>query len=135
MPFQLASFDVLPETDTAADSQKYRWAHLHTHTLHTNSTHAPHSQRYRWALPTHPPHPPANNLHTPYLRNLPPSLSPVFSFPLLEGDVVLLGTDGLFDNLFDDQLVALVQSFLGGMRSEVRGGGQGAHRTPHPTTR
>lgn len=44
---------------------------------------------------------------------------------------MLLGTDGLYDNLFDDQLVAQVQSFLGGMRNEVSEGlTEGACKNP-----
>ena len=44
------------------------------------------------------------------------------------GDVVLLGTDGLFDNLWDDQLTAQVAAFMGGMRNEV-GAGEGGGGT------
>ncbi|GAX77229.1 hypothetical protein CEUSTIGMA_g4675.t1 [Chlamydomonas eustigma] len=63
MPFQLASFEVLPDTDAAKDAEKY-------------------------------------------------------SFQLMDGDVVIAGSDGLFDNLWDEQVSAQVNAFVAGMRSE-----------------
>lgn len=37
-----------------------------------------------------------------------PSSGQVFTFPVASGDVVVAGTDGLFDNLYDNEITALV---------------------------
>ncbi|XP_074309089.1 putative protein phosphatase 2C 80 [Silene latifolia] len=37
-----------------------------------------------------------------------PSSGQVFTFPVASGDVLVAGTDGLFDNLYDNEIVALV---------------------------
>lgn len=36
----------------------------------------------------------------------------MYEIPLEEGDVVILATDGLFDNLWDEQLLELVDEAL-----------------------
>lgn len=35
-----------------------------------------------------------------------------FNVKIEEGDIVILGTDGMFDNVFDEDVVAIVQSYL-----------------------
>jgi serine/threonine protein phosphatase PrpC len=42
-----------------------------------------------------------------------PSDSVVDNFQLAEGDVVILATDGVWDNLFDDEIIELVRSYSG----------------------
>lgn len=37
-----------------------------------------------------------------------PSSGQVFTFPVASGDVIVAGTDGLFDNLYDNEITALV---------------------------
>lgn len=37
-----------------------------------------------------------------------PSSGQVFTFPVASGDVIVAGTDGLFDNLYDNEIAALV---------------------------
>ncbi|CAI5509413.1 unnamed protein product, partial [Closterium sp. Naga37s-1] len=41
-----------------------------------------------------------------------PSAAEVFSLPVAAGDVVVLGTDGLFDNVFDSELASTVMHSL-----------------------
>lgn len=41
----------------------------------------------------------------------------VFSLPVAAGDVVVLGTDGLFDNVFDGELASMVMHSLMAGRS------------------
>lgn len=40
----------------------------------------------------------------------PPSSPPPPKLPLAAGDVIIMGSDGLFDNVWDEQLLALVAS-------------------------
>ncbi|CAM6101009.1 unnamed protein product [Calypogeia fissa] len=46
----------------------------------------------------------------------PPSAAQVFSFQVFQGDVVVAGTDGLFDNVYDSELTTVVvQAVRGGL--------------------
>lgn len=42
-----------------------------------------------------------------------PSDTELYSFELKEGDVIVMGTDGLFDNMWNDDLSRIVNSFIG----------------------
>ena len=42
-----------------------------------------------------------------------PSDADIYSFELQEGDVIVMGSDGLFDNVWDDDLTRIVNSFVG----------------------
>ncbi|RRT75565.1 hypothetical protein B296_00030040, partial [Ensete ventricosum] len=44
----------------------------------------------------------------------------VFSFPVESGDVIVAGTDGLFDNLYNSEITAVVvQGIRAGLRPQV----------------
>lgn len=50
----------------------------------------------------------------------PPTAAEIFSFPVLLGDVIVAGTDGLFDNLYDSELTTIVvQAIRGRLAPEV----------------
>jgi len=42
-----------------------------------------------------------------------PSDAELYSFELREGDVIVMGSDGLFDNVWDDDLARIVNGFVG----------------------
>lgn len=44
------------------------------------------------------------------LSHTPPLLLQVYDFQVEKNDVVILGSDGIFDNLFEGQLIAVVNS-------------------------
>eukprot|EP00894_Picocystis_sp_ML_P005001 jgi/Pico_ML_1/55518/g1193.t1 len=43
----------------------------------------------------------------------PPQVSDVHDVKLQQGDMIVLGTDGLFDNIFDEEVAALATVALG----------------------
>lgn len=43
-----------------------------------------------------------------------PSDAELYSFELQEGDVIVMGSDGLFDNMWDEDLTRIVNSFVNG---------------------
>lgn len=47
----------------------------------------------------------------------------VFQVPLQEGDTLVLGSDGLFDNVFDQDMAALVAVFGGPSQEAVQNTG------------
>ncbi|KAL9229441.1 hypothetical protein vseg_004907 [Gypsophila vaccaria] len=49
-----------------------------------------------------------------------PSSGEVFTFPVASGDVIVAGTDGLFDNMFDNEITALVvQAMRTGLKPQI----------------
>lgn len=42
-----------------------------------------------------------------------PSDAELYTFELSEGDVIVMASDGLFDNMWDDDLTRIVNGFLG----------------------
>ncbi|PKA49826.1 putative protein phosphatase 2C 55 [Apostasia shenzhenica] len=50
----------------------------------------------------------------------PPSSAQVFTFPVMAGDVIVAGTDGLFDNLYDNEVTAeVVHAIRAGLGPQV----------------
>ena len=42
-----------------------------------------------------------------------PGDADMYSFELQEGDVIVMGSDGLFDNVWDDDLTRIINNFVG----------------------
>lgn len=58
-----------------------------------------------------------------------PEQSDIYSVPIQEGDIIVAGTDGLFDNLFDED-IELVAHYVSALRRAVEAVSRGALSLP-----
>jgi serine/threonine protein phosphatase PrpC len=45
----------------------------------------------------------------------------LYDLKMMPGDVIVMGSDGLFDNVFDEEIVAVVNESMAGCRTDLRG--------------